>query len=106
MKLSKNKLRSIIRSVLIESYSKYIEGYPEELNYSKCPETAMKFWDEGEHWTMEDADNWLNERQGVDLGVGHRYEIVGPDKVRTTTFAGEEVFLTAEEACNFDPEKL
>ena len=106
MKTTRTKLRQNIQNVLIESYSKYIEDYPEELNYSKCPETAMKFWDEGEHWTMEDVDTWLNERQGVDLGMGHRYEIVGPDKVRTTTYAAEEVFLTAEEACNFDPEKL
>ena len=106
MTLTKHRLRHIIQNVLIESYSKYIEDYPEELNYSKCMDTAMKFWDEGEHWTMEDVDTWLNERQGVDLGVGHRYEIVGPDKVRTTTYAGDEVFLTADEACNFDPEKL
>ena len=104
MKIPGTQLRQIIRNVLIESYSKYIEDYPEELNYSKCMDTAMKFWDEGEHWTMEDADTWLNERQGGDLDTGHRYEIVGPDKVRTTTYAGEEVYLTAEEACNFNPE--
>ena len=106
MRIKRNQLRSIIRNVLIESYSKYIEDYPEDLNYSKCPETAKKFWDEGEHWTMEDVDTWLNERQGIDLGSGHRSEIVGPDKVRTTTYAAEEVFLTADEACNFNPEKL
>ena len=102
------QLRRIIRNVLLETYGKRFMDYPDEIFHGvKCVDCAKALWDAARYggWSRSDDVNiWLNEEQGGDLDTGHPYEIVGPDKVRTTTYAGEEVYLTAEEACNFNPE--
>ena len=106
MRLTKRQLKRIIREEYTRLKRKGLiremwgsdEDYPEELYNAICPDTAMAFWDEGEHWAMEDENNWINEEQG------HRFEIIGPDKVKTHTSLGMERILTAQEAINLGPE--
>ena len=105
MKLTNKQLQKIIRNVLIESYSKYIEPYPDEIFHGvKCVDCAEAFWDAGEIWSRSDDVNiWLNEAQGGDFDVGHPYEIIAPDTIRTYTYDGIEKIMSMEEALNFDP---
>ena len=105
MKITRTKLRQIIQRVLIESYSKYIEPYPDDLFWGvKCIKCAEAFWDAGERWARTDDVNvWLNESQGGELDVGHPYEIIGPNKIKTFTYDGLEKIMSIEEALTFDP---
>ena len=105
MKLTKGQLKRIIREVIQESYSKYIEDYPDEIFHGViCVDCAKAFWDAGETWTRSDDVNiWLNEEQSTNLNTGHPYEIIGPDKIRVYTYYGEEKIMSMEEALNFDP---
>jgi len=105
MKITESKLRSIIRKAIVESYSKYIEDYPDEIFHGvKCVDCAKAFWDAGETWTRSDDVNvWLNEKQSTNHNAGHPYEIIGPNRIRTYTYSGVEKIMPVDEALNFDP---
>ena len=107
MRLTKRQLLQVIReSILLKEWGDDINDsgeYPQELHNAACPDTAMAFWDAGEHWAMEDENNWINEEQG------HRFEIIGPDQVRYYTSFGSEKILSlmtgrflASTVCSFE----